>query len=383
MQTFRLFLESFLTEAKGAVGIQHIEHPSDRTFDGHQAAHHALSTLKSAAIGRATLTRKIDGSPSIGIQSKGGKVGVRYKGGKDYLQSTAEIERKHGDKPYMTRPLKAALAHAHKVLPHKDAEYQAEFMSTPETRTESEGKIRHTPNAAGITYSIDKNSAEGKKLAGSKVSLSFHTEMKGKSKKPTPITDLSGFRQHPDVHVVDHTVSKEERKLSPKDQKSVLGHLSRAEKLMKGHDYGHLAGHEPNLRTYVNSTVDSGERPSVEGYKSHVAKKWQKEIDKVKTEKTKAAKAATRDAALAHVDANKEAFHRTFQIHHHVQQATNALARSLNKTASGGYTHHIGDKETGPEGFVANGLKIVDREDFSKNLRARSAILKATPKASK
>jgi hypothetical protein len=31
----------------------------------------------------------------------------------------------------------------------------------------------------------------------------------------------------------------------------------------------------------------------------------------------------------------------------------------------------------GPEGFVANGLKVVDREEFSKANRAKGALLKA------
>ena len=36
---------TFLTEA-AVGGIQHIEHPSDRLFEGPDAAHHALKTLK-------------------------------------------------------------------------------------------------------------------------------------------------------------------------------------------------------------------------------------------------------------------------------------------------------------------------------------------------
>jgi hypothetical protein len=60
-----------------------------------------------------------------------------------------------------------------------------------------------------------------------------------------------------------------------------------------------------------------------------------------------------------------------------MQQATNALADSLNKTAHGGVTTEIDGKASGGEGFVAKGLKIVNREEFSKANRARAAILKA------
>lgn len=377
MHRFRLFVESFLTEAKEAPGIQHIEHPSDRTFDSQKAARHALSTIRGAAMGRTPISRKIDDKMSFQVKrDQEGRVGVKYKGpGSSYNFSNDDIERQHGQKPYLQGPMKAILAHAHKVLPNRVGEYQGGFMSTPESRTEKGGKVAHTPNT--ISYSVKKDSPEGKKLSNSKVSLTIHSELKGPKGKASPISDQSEFRKHADVHLVDHTVSKEEQKLSAQDKKKVLAHVSAAQQLMKDHSYSHLEGHNGHLRTYVNSTVDSGEKPNVEGYKAHLNKIHQKKIESVKTEKAKSAKAAQRDADLRHVNANSADFNRSFEIHHHIQQATNALARSLNKTAHGGYTHHIGDKESGPEGFVANGLKIVDREEFSKANRARSALLRA------
>ena len=60
-----------------------------------------------------------------------------------------------------------------------------------------------------------------------------------------------------------------------------------------------------------------------------------------------------------------------------MQQATNALADSLNKTAHGGVSTEIAGKPSGGEGFVAKGLKIVNREEFSKANRTRSALLRA------
>ena len=378
MQRFRLFIESFLNEAKApAIGIQHIEHPSDRTFDGHKAAQHALTTLRGVAMGRTPVTRKIDDRMSFQIKrDKGGRVGVKYKGsGSQYNYSNDDIERQHGEKPYLVKPLRALLAHAPKVLPNREFEGQGGFMSTPEDRAEKGGKITHTPNT--ITYSVKKDSPEGKKLTNSKVSMAIHTELKGSNRKVTPIEDQSEFRTHPDVHLVNHVVSKDEQKLHPEAKKVVLSRIAAAQKLMKDHDYGHLSGHEGTLRTYINSTVDSGEKPGVEGYKKHLATRWQKEIDKVKTEKAKNQKATARDASIAHVEKNTEAFNRSFQIHHHFQQATNALANALNKTAHGGVSTEIGGKVSGGEGFVAKGLKIVNRDEFTAANRERSKILRA------
>ena len=377
MQRFRLFLEEFLTEAKKkAVGIQHIEHPADLLFDGPKDTTRAFKTLRGIAMGRTPVTRKIDDRMSFQtIRDKKGRVGVKYKGsGSTYNFSNDDIDRQHGEKPYLVGPLKAILAHVGKVLPDRAGEYQGGFMSTPETRTEKGGSLSHTPNT--VTYSVKKDSPEGKKLANSKISMVIHTELTGKNKKVKPILNQSGFSEHPDVDLVNHVVSKQEQALSPEAKKTVLGHLSVAEQIAKDHNHDHLTGHGEQLRRYVNSTVDTGERPHFEGYKKHLMGQWAKAIDKVKSEKAKAAKSTQRDESIAHLDANKDAFERTFAIHHHLQQATNALADNLHQTAHGGVQTEIGGKAAGGEGFVGNGLKIVNRREFSRANRERSAILK-------
>jgi hypothetical protein len=359
----------------------HTEHVSDRTFDGEKEAKHAVNTLAGVVQGKTPITRKIDDKMSFQVKrEKDGRVGVKYKGtGSKYNYSHADIEKQHGHKPYLAGPLSTILTHAGKVLPKKSGEYQGGFMSTPETRTEEGGKIKHTPNT--LTYSTPSNSEEGKKLAKSKVSLTVHTRLVGPKGKPKPLTDTSGFQSHPDVHMVNHLVSKEEQKVPPEHKKAILQHVAAAKKLMKKHSYDHLGnGHNDSMRIYVNSTVDSGERPNVEGYKSHLAARHDKEIAKMKTEKGKATKTAAKQSALDHIDTHNDSFKRSFDIHHHVQTATNLLANSLNHTAGGAFEHHIGEKKSGPEGFVANGLKIVNRQEFSKANRERTAILRAGKK---
>jgi hypothetical protein len=81
-------------------------------------------------------------------------------------------------------------------------------------------------------------------------------------------------------------------------------------------------------------------------------------------------------AAINHVNDNLGKFDRTFDIHHHIQKATYAVADALSKTASGGYRHHIDNEEAAGEGFVSNGVKLVPRK-FTEANRKRSAALKA------
>ena len=369
-----------------AGGIQHIEHPSDRTYDGEEATKHAIDTLRGATKGSVSLSRKIDDKMSYQVKrDASGKVGVKYKGpGAHYNYSNEDIDTQHGHKPYLAHPLKQLLEHLPKVLPKRAGEYQGGYMSSSADRKIVNGRISHKPNT--IEYSVPTDTEEGKKLQNSKVSTVIHSELKGPDREASSITDTSEFRQHPDVHQVSPIVSHEEQhSVDPVTKRQVLKHLDQADKHTKTHSSEHLAGHENTLRTYINSTVRNNEKPSVEGYSAHLTAHHQKLINSVKQDKTKQAKTATMKATLAHVKGNKKAFDKSLQIHGHVQAATNLLARGLSKTAHGGYHHSIEGQETGPEGFVASGLKVVDRGEsgFSRANLARSAILKASPKLAK
>ena len=375
MLSFRQFLSE---EKKPVAGIQHIEHPSDRSFDNKDAAHHALETLRGVAHGKTPITRKIDDRMSFhAVRDEHGRVGVKYKGpGSHYNFSAADIEKQHGHKPYLVGPLKALHKHLGKVLPKHPGEYQGGYMSEPHHREIKDGHISHTPNT--IEYHTPLHGEEGQKLHKSKISMTIHTELKGEHKTPHPITDTKHFQGHADVHMVHHLVAPHERKLSPEVKASAEHHLNAAEKLMHGHTYHHLAGHEIPLRSYINKTVTSGETPTVSGYKNHLQAVHQKKIDSVKTAAAKEKKIAAMHADISHVTKNKAHFEKSFAIHHHLQQATNHLARGLDRAGGGGFHTRIGGKPSGGEGYVANGLKVVDREGFSKANRERSEILRAS-----
>lgn len=156
----------FLTEAKG--GIQHLEHPSDISFDSRDSANHAVKTLTNVLNRQGDMTRKIDDKMSFQtIRTEDGKIGVKYKGsGSKYNFSADDIDAQHGHKPYLANALKPLLQHMDKVLPKRAGEWQGGFMSTPETREEKNGKISHTPNT--ISYSSPTDHPEGKALKNSK-----------------------------------------------------------------------------------------------------------------------------------------------------------------------------------------------------------------------
>jgi len=363
-----------LTEQKQkapARGIQHLPHPAESAFAARRGAvGSALSKIQGVINGRAPITKKVDDAMSFQVDEKGG---VKYKGaGARYNYSVEDIKKQYAEKPYIAGKLINIFNNIKKVLPKGGGEYQGGYLSSREDRTEEDGKIGHKPNT--IRYSVDKNSPEGKRLARSRVSIALHSRIHPDgSTSPIEEGELS---EHPDVHVMSHVVSSEQRKISPEAKRKALEHIAAAKKLAKDHSHEHHEGHEETLLRYANSTVDTGEKPSAKGYLRFLQTHHQKRIDSVKTEKAKNQKTEEMRAAMNHVNDNLGRFDRSFDIHHHIQQAGYTVADALSRTAHGGYSHHIDGQEAAGEGFVSGGVKLVPRK-FTEANRRRSAAFKA------
>jgi hypothetical protein len=301
-----------LTEQKKPVrGILHLPHPAEAALNTRKGAvGSTLSKIQGVISGRAPITRKIDDRMSFQtIRTPEGKVGVKYKGtGATYNFSAEDIKKQHSEKPYIAGPLMNILKHVHKVLPKGPGEYQGGYLSSLEDRTEEDGKIGHKPNT--IRYSVDKNSPEGKKLAKAPLSIALHSRI-AEDGSTTPIGE-GELQEHPDVHVMNHLVSSEERTISPETKRKALEHIAAAKKLSKSHDHSHHEGHDETLLRYANSTVDTGEKPTAKGYTRFLQQHHQKKIDSVKTEKAKKQKTEAMRAAINHVNDNLEKFDRTF-----------------------------------------------------------------------
>jgi hypothetical protein len=372
---FKQYIPLLAEQKKPVRGILHLPHPSEAAFATRKGAvGSTLSKIQGVISGRTPITRKIDDRMSFqAIRTPEGKVGVKYKGtGATYNFSAEDIKKQHSEKPYIAGPLMNILKHVHKVLPKGSGEYQGGYLSSLEDRTEEDGNIGHKPNT--IRYSVDKKSAEGKKLAKAPLSIALHSRIAADG-STSPIGE-GELQEHPDVHLMSHLVSSEERKLSPDAKRKALEHIAAAKKLGQKHSHDHHEGHDETLLRYANSTIDTGEKPNAKGYIKFLEKHHQKRIDSVKTEKAKNQKAEERKASINHVNDNLDKFDKTFDMHHHIQQATYAVADALSKTASGGYSHKIDNEEAAGEGFVSGGMKFVPRK-FTEANRKRSAALKA------
>lgn len=387
-----LAFKFFLTEAADESKLTHLEHAEDHVINagekGFAHAYHNLTDVHDKIKGKhnnTKVTTKYDGSPSVvfGHHPQTGKFFVATKSAfnkNPKLNHTEkDIEENHGHAPGLVTKLKHALKHLPKVTP-KTGVYQGDLMHSgvksdehKEGDVESKGgKYHFKPNT--ITYSTKHGSEEGKKIAHSKLGIAVHTAYKGtdlENMKAHYAPDLSHFKQHKDVHMIDTQDDAHKTKMSDEHHKAFEHHMAKAtehfNKASKGFDNA-LEGHREHLKTYINKTVRENSKPSVKGYKQHIEDKFTKEASKLKTDKGIQGKMADMAKHHAHIDTNKEHFQSTLDMHHHLQKAKDTLVHAL--SANPKFEHHIGGIKTKPEGYVVvrnnRPTKLVDRAEFSR-----------------
>lgn len=381
MRTFKLFLK----EEQEAFGkLKHLQHVEDAILThGHEGFHKAIQHLKNAhdfvntGHSEGKITTKYDGSPSIvfGHHPATGKFFVATKSAFNknpkLNYSESDIEEHHGHAPGLVTKLKEALKHLPKVAP-KHGIYQGDMMYGHGDVGETDGKHHFTPNT--ITYSAEKDSPEGKKIAKSKLGIVVHTKYHGNRFEDMNAgfdPDLHNFKHHSDVNVINHEVDNGKVHHSEADHKKFMHHIEQAKKVYarSHHDVFHIASHpKEHMDTYINKTSQAGTKPTAEGFREHVRERYQNKIEKLKSAKGKLKAHEEMANHLQHIEQNKEHYNNMFSMHHHLQQAKNALVSSLSTGEK--FQHHVGSQRTAPEGFVSihrgQPAKLVNRKEFSK-----------------
>lgn len=390
MYSFRKFLSE---DAKPFTKLKHLEHVEDHIFDeGEHGYHRAVGVLSAVhdslkskkPVEGLKVTTKFDGSPSVvfGHHPQNGKFFVASKSAfnkNPKLNYTPEdVEANHGHAPGLVSKLKAALEHLPKVAPKRGV-YQGDLMYTHDD-VKAEGHRYHfTPNT--ITYSTPKKSPHGREVARAKLGIVIHTKYHGNNLEDMSAgfdPDVKNFKEHPHVHVIPHTMDMKKSYHSTENQKYHEHHMEFAHHVAKegGADmFNAIKPHAEHLKIYTNETVRTGEKPSVKGYMHLLAKRGEKEVDSVKTEKAKLAKAKASQDRLNYVKDNQKHFDNAFKLHGHLQHAKDRLINSFNQSEHE-FGHSIGGEEAHPEGYVAihkgHPVKLVNRAEFS-----RSNFLKA------
>jgi len=365
--------------------LKHIDHAEDRPIlYGKEGFDHTYAALTQAhnhikhKKNNSNLTMKYDGSPAIvfGHHPETGSFFVASKSAFNknpkINYTDQDIERNHGHAPGLVSKLKDALHHLPKVSPRHGV-YQGDLMFSGNDVQRKVGTASFTPNT--ITYTAKRSEAE--KIKKAKLGIVVHQKYNGATldkMKANPMVDDENFNKHTDVwsRTAEHDTSKID--YSPSNQKEFVNHLAAAKKMNDTHQemYGAIArhgGHAGHLPTFINNTVRTGETPSVEGFRKHVATYHAKAASKLKSQR---AIFVMKDRAHEHdnhIVSNKEHYKNLFAMHHHLQMAKNVLVNNLEQH-EGDLTHKIAGKESKPEGFVVNHAgeptKLINRAEFAR-----------------
>ena len=363
--------------------------------DGTRQAILALRSLRDmlGGVKDGNVSVKWDGAPAVfaGTDPRDGKFFVAKKGifnksPKVYKTNSDVDDDTSGD---LNAKLKAAL----KYLPELGIKgvVQGDFLfDSSEVKTKKlKGKSYVTFHPNTIVYAVPSGTQAAKKVRAAKIGIVWHTTYKGNSfenMKASYGVNTSKFRDSKNVWSQDAMLRDMTRfTMTKKDTEEVNANLSNAGRIFNKISGTTLRTLEANqnlaqtIETFNNTYVRKGQvigntKTHVEKLIRYIQQKFQKEIDKRKTEKGKSVQQKKLDEIIKFFSPqNKISLQMMFELQKSIVLAKLKLINILNKLNSTEtfLKTRDGYKVTGQEGYVAidklggDAVKIVDRMEFS------------------
>ena len=393
-------MESFAQSLKEQKNT-HMTHIEDKVVyggvNGTRQAIMALRSLRDMLGGKhaGSVSVKWDGAPAIfaGTDPRDGKFFVAKKGifnkNPKVYKTPADVDADtSGD---LASKLKLALKH----LPELGIKgiIQGDFLYGPgDVKTykiAGDTYVTFHPNT--IIYAVPTGSQAAKEIKAKKLGIVWHTTYTGRTFETLRATygvKVSQMKNSRNVWSQDAMLRDMTKyTMSKKETEEVNAYLSMAGKIFNQISSSTLKQIETNqmlaqhIETHTNSYVRSGDLPPnpksrVNALIRFISQKYQKEIDKRKTEKGKGAQQKKLDDLLKFFsNDNKKSLELMFELQKNIVLAKLKLINTLNKLSNVNTFIKTtkGYRTTGPEGYVAidklggDAVKIVDRMEFSYN----------------
>jgi len=395
-----LSLSNYLQEEKNV----HMEHLEDILLnagvDGTRQAINYLRALRDMLAGHSprsvTVTVKWDGAPAVfaGKDPSDGKFFVAKKG---IFNKNPKIYKTNKDidddiaSPDLNKKMKLALKH----LPELGIEgvVQGDFLySKDDIKTveiDGESYITFHPNT--IVYTVPAKSDLAKQILSTELGVVWHTTYRGSTFDSMSASFgkeiASNLSKSKNVWAVDamYKDASGTATFNKAETEAVTKVLSDAGKLFNKVDAKTLNGISENeellirVKAFINSKVRKGEEIAnptrfVGEMMDWIYDYYQKEIDKLKTERGKAGKRQKQKEVMSYFsNVSKAQIINMFKLYNLILQAKHMVVRKLDKAKTIGtfLLTKDGYKVTEQEGFVAidrigkNAVKLVDRMQFS------------------
>ena len=380
----------------------HLEHLEDSIIDrGSKGGKDAVNFLKSIKKmltghvgGKLNVTVKWDGAPAVicGVNPENGKFFVATKSLFNVTPkinySTGDILKNH-DGGLATK-LIICLRELSKLgitgILQGDLLFTKGDVKT--TTIDEQDYYVFTPNT--ITYAVAKDSQIGRRIAGARLGIVFHTVYSGSkiSNLKASFGSLRGFPKLSSVFVTDATYKDASgsatfnvSEMTQFDNIIAMaeGSLTQAEPILNQFNTSEPLAVGYKLKSFFNFFIRNSQgdmakvKELIESFRTYYANMVQQEVDAVSKEETKNKYRTIRDNGLDFIDKNKRALYFTIASWISLQRAKNFLIRKLNQIQSIGHFIRTPDgyKVTSPEGYVAvdrvrGAVKLVDRLEFSR-----------------
>ena len=394
--------KDFLEEAYGDTKNTHMTHIEDAViYGGVKGARDAINALRSmrdmlkgSGDSSKDLTVKWDGAPAIfvGLDPTDGQFFIAKKG--IFAKNPKVYKTIEDIKADTSGDLQVKLIDAFNEL--KDVGIttviQGDLMFTKgDVKTETiDGEKFYTFQPNTIVYAAPVKSKLGKQIASAKVGVVFHTTYTGKtfeSMKASFGVNLSGLKTKSSLWMQDASYQDLSGTVTftKKDDKEVQAALSKAGKIFQKISSSTLKQISENpdlarqLEQFNNTLTRRGE--SITNTSKHVddliawfGDRFQKEIDKRKSEKGKATQVQKRDELMKFFSKeNKKNLKQIYDLQNAIVDAKMLIINKLDKIKQMNTFIRTknGFEVTGSEGFVAidhtsgGAVKLVDRLQFS------------------
>ena len=355
----------------------------------------ALRSLRDmvAGVHDGNVSVKWDGAPAVfaGTDPNDGKFFVAKKG---IFNTNPKVYKTNADvdddtSGELNKKLKAALQY----LPELGIKgvIQGDFLfNSGEVKTKKlQGKQYVTFHPNTIVYAVPSGTEAAKKVKAAKIGVVWHTTYIGstfETMKASYGVDISKFKPSTNVWSQDAMLrDMTQFTMTKKDTDEVNGHLSNCGRIFNKISSTTLKTLEKDqtlagyIETFNNTYVRKGEvvsntKTHVDKLITHIKLKFQKEINKRKTEKGKGAQQKKLDDVLQFFSPqNKVSLQMMFDLQKSIVLAKLKIINILNRlnSAQTFLKTRDGYKVTGQEGYVAidklggDAVKIVDRMEFS------------------
>jgi hypothetical protein len=377
---------------------KHLDHIEDlMILNGKDGLDLSIAFLKdiveSLRTGQTSMgvSAKWDGKPAVvcGVNPENGKFFVSTKSAfsKTVKAYHTEDEIRKGIE---IKDLADKLVECLKYLPKLGIKgvLQGDLMFVANSkRTLKVGKddsVGFQPNT--ILYTAPLRSEVGRQINAAKLGIVFHTAYSGGTMSSLSATtfnfDSSKLKKTADVWFTDPNVyDLTPALLKPNESDPMLRDISECESLAKKVSpfLGTLLAQADlveMLMPYINGTINGGlAQFTASGFSLYVKTRFEKDINKLKTEKGKQAKTDTMNKALNFIDAYDKQFTNLFALHNMIANVKEMILTKLHSISQFGhfFVDDEGIRPTDPEGFViarsGRVVKLVNRLRFSRQNR--------------